>query len=873
MGMNRKEFRNPTFDEKTRTYINSPTYRGFPLGGIGTGGVSLFADGGFSECRTAYNWFCAVRDLRGSFFALRTVDATGTVASRLLRKIHHHSREFSVPNIAETRFRGQVPRFELEFTDSDLPVTAKLTGFTPLIPHNVKDSSLPAALFDLVVTNPTDQQVAVSALFSWQNPLGRTGTAGSPLTWKHTFKTDVSRYCKNGLPTGDINGVSFGIDTDFDPGDTRRRALGEQLIATEPTGNRTVSTCPTWDEKLSTPSFWEEFTKSGRISPASGSGGKSGAVCVEFVVSPGESETIPFYLVWHSPFYVLQKEARKKLGKNIFDGTDYGTFANNRFEGAEDIFRYLTREKDRLFTETMELPGILNDPDITSLPGWLSDVVLNATDSMLTNTVLTQQGDYYMIEGMDWQFIKRFQNSFWPFGGLTGTNDQRLSSHPYSSVFFPTLDRSELETFRDLARADGGKVPHGNGGAEIALGDTDTPYSTPIPWINDGKNDWPDLTCSLILQMGKLIKITGDLELLYASWKPFLEMTEYLLTLVESDVPEGCSTYDVFSFEPCFLYHATLYAAANRMLADLAQHIPAELDPNAADRRAIFLERAERCERTFNEKLWIESEGYFRAAADNEHLFQGGLAGDWISRYAGIGPIIEPRRARSHSLMQHDMLVNTAKVRGKNKTGFGGAPLPYNEAGLDGKEVPIWLFGIIRFWGYNYIYQALSYQAFEAIYLGNVSEGLELIEMVYDKVYREGYPWDMNLMGLPGFVYMTHPVMWALFNALSGAAVDLLTGRLTLSPKPLPGEESLAVPVFFPRFWLAVSWDDVKKSGNVRVLKTFPTDDLSDNPPVSLKNGVCVLNELILTSPDDRTRTIDLKDFRVEEGASFDFSL
>ena len=873
MGMNSKAFRNPVFDEKTRAYVNSPTYRGFPLGGVGTGGVSLFADGDFSECRTAYNWFCAVRDLKGSFFALRAKDADGKSTSRLLRKTHHHSREFSVPNIAETRFRGRVPRFELEFSDTDLPVTAKLTGFTPLISHNVKDSSLPAGIFDLVVTNPTDRPVSVGALFSWQNPLGITGTAGSLLTWKHTFKTDMSRYCTNRLPSQDIAGVSFGIDTDFDPGDTRRRGIGEQLIATEHGDGQTVSVCPTWDERRTIPSFWKEFTESGRISPKSDAKGKSGAVCVEVVIPPGESVTVPFYLVWHSPHYVLQKEARKKLRKKIFDGTDYGTYARNNFENAEDILRYLIREKGRLFTETMELPGILTDPDITKLPEWLIDVVLNAADSMLTNTVLTEKGEYYMIEGVDWQFMKRFQNSFWPFGGLTGTNDQRLSSHPYSSVFFPDLDRSELETFRNLARADGGKVPHGNGGAEIALGDTDTPYSTPIPWINDGKNDWPDLTCSLILQMGKLIKITGDLDLLYASWESFLEMTEYLLTLVTDDVPEGSSTYDVFSFEPCFLYHATLYAAANRMLADLAQYIPREVDPDAHSRRAIFLGRAERCEGTFNERLWMADKGYYKASAENEHLFQGGLAGDWISRYTGMEPIIAPARARSHSLMQHDILVTSAKDRGKNKSAFGGAPLPYNEAGLDRKEVPIWLFGVIRFWGYNYIYQALSYQAFEAIYLGNISEGLDLIKMVYDKVYREGYPWDMNLMGFPGFVYMTHPVMWALFNALSGAAVDLLSGRLSLAPKPLPGETSLSVPVFFPRFWLAVTWDEVKQSGSIRVLKTFSPKDLSENQPTSFQKGGYVLNELVLTGPDDHARSIDLKGFKIKEGAGFDFSL
>ena len=87
-----RDFQDVRFDRKTRRYVDCPTYRGFPLGGIGNGGISIFADGDFSECRTNHSWQVPVRDLRGTFFAIRAEDAQGRKVARLLRRTHHHSR-------------------------------------------------------------------------------------------------------------------------------------------------------------------------------------------------------------------------------------------------------------------------------------------------------------------------------------------------------------------------------------------------------------------------------------------------------------------------------------------------------------------------------------------------------------------------------------------------------------------------------------------------------------------------------------------------------------------------------------------------------------------------------------------------------------
>jgi hypothetical protein len=308
------------------------------------------------------------------------------------------------------------------------------------------------------------------------------------------------------------------------------------------------------------------------------------------------------------------------------------------------------------------------------------------------------------------------------------------------------------------------------------------------------------------------------------------------------------------------------------MLADLAGHISPEVDPRAPERAKTFLERAEAACRTFNEKLWNREKGYFKVCESKDTIFQGGLAGDWIARLAGMRPVVVPERARSHALWQDRVLVEAARGTRLASGKFVGKPLPFNEATPDGEKVRLKMLGFLKL-DVNYIYQVISHQAFEAIYLGHVRRGLECIQMIYDKAYEEGYPWEMSLFGLPGFVYMTHPVMWGFFNAMTGAALDLPKRTLYLAPKVFPESTILRLPVFFPLFWLALEYDSVKREGAVRVIKVITRDPQSGGAPGHERNGRITLDRLVLTRSDDTVKELELGGFIVEEGAAFPFSL
>jgi uncharacterized protein (DUF608 family) len=801
-----------TWDEFTGEYIKSSIARGFPLGGIGSGGITIGSNGSFMEARCNNNWMNPVRNLRGSFFAVHT--AQGIVKkSRILR--YGYENEFgNIDAIASTRFKGELPEFELGFKDS-MPVEIKLSGFTPHIPHNVKDSTIPAAMFSVTIENISDEPVFVSVLFSWQNILGCGGTGQTGLVMRRkrvpvglrgklTYR-DVTGNFQEAREGDGMTYMAFRTRQSYDPRSHRCGVLGEYLLAACPPDGFKTDICEGYDTRELSPAMLDSFVRSGRISsptaPVIGSDKirPAAAVAVHGDLEPGEKTEIPFNFIWWTPGHVTEKNPVAKKKKSDHDGVRVGHVYENYFSSASDVACYLRTGRKRLYSESMELPALLDE---SNLPVWLKRTIRNSIDSVLCNTVVPEDGRLYTIEGMDWQ---------WPYGGLTGTNDQRLSSHPYTAVFFTELDKSELDTFRRLTDTRG-SVPHGNGNCDLALGDASIPYGWPeeIIFVLAAK-EWTDLAASEIIQAGKMFRMTGDGKWLEIFWPDMKRMAEYLDKNCVNGVPEGGTTYDIWHFPGTFIYSATVYLAALKTMIDLSAYI----EPGTA---ALFEKRAEACKKRIDEALWDNGPGYFRSSPQRPTMFGAALAGDWVSRYAGLGPVVEPERAIRHMGLACKLLIDGAKRLPRFK---GKLAKPVAEMTISGREklVPRGFFDFdIR---QIYIWQVISYQACEHIYLGQVREGLDTLDMIYSRLDRLGYAFSADLTGETKSIYMTHPVAWAILNAFTGAALDVPRAVLHLGPRMLPDESRLKCPVFFPGFWAMLDYDAKKGFASIEVRKHF----------------------------------------------------
>ena len=593
------------YNDVTGCITDYSTTRGFPLGGFGTGGFNILTDGGFGFFRTNHNWFRFIKQTKfpkGTFLAARVENAEG-IQSRILRGHYRGGTEFkNIQSIAHTKFIGKLPHFNLEYEDETFPLSIKVTGFTSIIPRKARDSTLPAAFFQCSLQNPSDQPITASILFAFENILGLGGSGGNHFILIRdgpvAYKSTKGNYAED-FDTENAEGVCFKTKQDAKPNDPYRRVLGEYLVITPKNQEATdqeITRCSGWSSQESKPELLNHFLKFGelsRLTPKVNS--NAGAVCVKTQLTPGQTVTIDFIVIWWTPYYVLEKDQRirKIFGRHA--GIDYGHYYLNFYKDSASLAEYCIQERKRLAMESSELQEILEH---SSLSPWLQREILNSFDSMLVNTCVTRDGKYYMIEGCPWD---------WIYGGLTGTLDQRLASHPYSSIFFPELDQTELETFRDLTR--NGKVPHGNGSCDIALGTDDIPYGKPLKFFNKTEN-WIDLPQSFILQVGKLFILKADWQLLEASWPKMIEMVHYLESTSKEHIPDGITTYDYMYYHPYFIYSAFLQISTLQMIIYLGNQIKAH--PNqinvTLDNIDPLLEYCNTeiiaCRATIEQKLW-----------------------------------------------------------------------------------------------------------------------------------------------------------------------------------------------------------------------------------------------------------------------------
>src|SRR3954467_7074327 len=211
-----------------RVLSAAATAAAFPLGGIGTGNVSIGARG---ELR---DWELANRPGKGvmhpySLFAIRVASDGGEPITRALARARgggaplprlagarrgppftdDHGYAFTMaglPRLADTRFRGEYPLLEIEFIDDRLPVTVSLTAFTPLVPLDVDASSYPAAVLRYRVSNAAATALDVTVAGTLMNPIGRTGQDGLH------FPTFEGRPRNDWRDDGSIRGIAFSTD-------------------------------------------------------------------------------------------------------------------------------------------------------------------------------------------------------------------------------------------------------------------------------------------------------------------------------------------------------------------------------------------------------------------------------------------------------------------------------------------------------------------------------------------------------------------------------------------------------------------------------------------------------------------------------------
>ncbi|WP_372799266.1 GH116 family glycosyl-hydrolase, partial [Pontiella sp.] len=287
-----------------------------PLGGIGTGTVSLGGKGDLRDwelCNAPDKGFVPFSDLDETrrvapFFCVRCCDPSGRIDARMLEgpvELTDYEGQFGtrVPNHGFPRFRdaefhAAYPFGQVVLSDPEMPVRARLKAFNPLVPADPEASGLPVAVLTYELENLSGEELDVSVCGTLPNYIGdENGCSPVP---HEAGGFAGARGNRNELrEAAGLKGI-FMHAPEL-PADCRHK--GDISLSTLSDG--TVTSRTAWKDmgwggtKLD---FWQDFTEDGRIEErTSVSDRPAASLCVQQRLPAGEKTEITFLITWHFP--------------------------------------------------------------------------------------------------------------------------------------------------------------------------------------------------------------------------------------------------------------------------------------------------------------------------------------------------------------------------------------------------------------------------------------------------------------------------------------------------------------------------------------------------------------------------------------------
>ena len=762
----------------------------FPLGGIGTGTVSL---GGRGELRDweIWNHPGKGKDLPYTFFALwARPEGGGEATARVLEARqglpyaggHGIPTRYApgLPRLRGARFEATYPVARIVFDDDALPVAATLDAWNPLVPLDVDASSLPVAHFRWTLTNPGPRPVAVSVAFSLLNAAGYDGHAALGNRHAALFGRNENAWRDDGT----VRGLRMTTGK-YDPGHPQFGSLAVLTPHPDVTFLRRWERAGWWDDLQA---FWDDFADDGRLpsdpGPAAGDPSPDGetdvgTLALRATVAPGASVALPFVLAWHVPNLTNTWNGEEAVrGKRL--GNAYGA----RFADAWDAAAFAARDADRLEADTRRFVETMES---STLPPAVLDACTSQIDILRSTTCLqTEDGRFHAFEGCG------------DTAGCCPMNCTHVWFFAWTVAnLFPTLERTMRETdFASNTR------PTGDMAFRTLL-----PLQTGALW---------EFVPAADGQMGTVLRLYrewtqhGDIEWLRDLWPQAKRSLEFVWSpqnrhgwdADRDGVMEGIqhNTYDIEFCGPNTMV-GTIYLAALRAAAEMAGALGEAED--AASYRALAEKGQRGYEALFNGEYY-EQRVRFDAATQAERLtrinngvpldgntprYQYGagclsdqLLGQWFALTAGLGYVLDPGHVRSAAAAIHRHNFR------RDLTGHASVQRAYALEGEGGLVLCSWPRGGRPRYPFPYsdeCWTGIEYEvAALLIHLGLVDEGVEIVEAVrarYDGEKRN--PFDEVECG---HHYARALASWSVLLALSGVTYSAPDRRLGFAPKLPP---------------------------------------------------------------------------------------
>ena len=810
----------------------------FPIGGIGTGDITIGGRGNISEMEIFNH--PAKNNFSDAFFMLWVKEKGKDPITKIIERNafppftsddYGYGRLLGFSRFENAVFKGEFPFANIYFSDVSIPVLLELEAYNPFIPLDVDNSSIPAAIFNWKVKNPNHSDVDITLTFNMKNPIKNKNDKGN---------TDSEKNKNEFITNNDLNGIFFSSSrakadsTDF----------GNIFIATT---EKNIDVQTHWNNG----GWWDAFHIMSDDLAADGSlkdekepfektAGQNdytqfATIAVHAVLKAGEEKIIPFYIGWYFP-------NRQSIPCGN-DGTKTFTFKNYyaaKFSDSKNAVLYILKNQAYLYSETRKFHDLIYQ---STYPSYVKDAIMSQAASLKTNLVIRdEKGEFYGYEGLSDET-----------GCCEGTCTHVWNYEQTLAFLFPSLERSMREisflydtrdngyqTFRDIF------PPHGEfwhffPAADGQMGNIVRVYRE---WKISGDNEWlrkiwPKTKAALEFAWKGVGNVSQDMEWQKdkqpIAWDP--KKTGVMETVMHN-------TYDIEFYGPNTMT-TSLYLAALKACSEMATamgepakskeyldvynsgvaycdnnlwngnyyfqdvkvweglKIPDHLKPIAAGRKK------KKCD---NKKGCCSPDEMRRNVLDKEDQqpkYQYGhgclsdqLLGQSLAHVSGLGYILDKKHVDE---AMKSVFNNNFKRSFSNFNNVQRVYALNNEPGLVLCTWPKGKRPALPFVYCDEVWTGIEYQvAASLIYSGYVDEGLEMVKAI--RTRYAGFnrnPWDEVECGDH---YARAMASWAVMLALSGYQYDGVNHSLCFAPKINSGQ--------FKSFWsCGTGWGDVVIKG------------------------------------------------------------
>ena len=771
----------------------------FPLGGIGAGSINLGGSGNLVDF-SIFNR----PNLGGQPMAFATITAKQAGKAAVARVIEGpvtHSRVYQggqharganvghegLPHMASAVFRGEFPFAWIEFAEPDLPLKVSLEGWSPFIPLDDHNSSIPAAVLTYRFANRSRRPVQATFAFHLAHMIFASeadGVKGCGIEARRAKSARGLLYHNTSIHPEHPKYATFALAT------PHPKAV---LKAGWFRGGWFDSRSMLWREIEA-----GRFQPSSRSKPVSGPPRRhtpGGTLAIALRLKPGERRSASVILAWHSPRCEIrfgwpdqpeppEWESGTSQPAAPDDPRVWRPYYAGRWKDAWAVAQYMAQHLDELERRSRRFHDVFFS---TSAPPYALDAVSANLGILKSPTCLRLE------DGTLWAYEGCLTNAGCCPGSCTHVwNYAQAVPH-----LFPPLERSLRSLELERSMSEEGHVR----------------FRTPLPPTSPDHN----FPAAADGQLGGIMKvyrdwqISGDEGWLRRMFPLARRSLEYCIRTWDPERRGAVfeahhNTYDIEFYGPDAMC-ASFYLGALRATAEMAEHL-GEAD-YAAQLRALADKGLLYCDRElFNGEYYhqkIMSEGlrknYWESGGLNQRYspealalakkegpkyqygsgcLADGVIGQWFATLFGLPDALNRGRTRSslQSIFRYNFRDNLRRHVNPQRATYA----LNDEAGL---LLCTWPKGgrlSLPFVYSDEVWTGIEYQAAShLIYEGFVDEGLTIVKAArdrYDGLRRN--PWNEYECGS---YYARAMSSYAILTALTGFRYSAARKEAVLDPR------------------------------------------------------------------------------------------